>query len=314
MSSIIPSVSYHGQHAEILCETAQNKCELPFNFRFYKRGGPSSSIDIAVSAQFSENQLKTFLNIYKPAKVQIFDVREESHLFINGRAITISNGIANNANRSIEQKAISAKNKAFVQKVIDDTRVTIHTNGEKKKTVSESGETIAKFMVYMPIEVDVKEAKTEETLAAELDIGYVHIPITDHEEEAIIRNVDTIVNRLMTAFRETRVLYFHCKKGVGRSAHLGIMATILLEAKEKSFVEIKGDYEKEKDMHKWELIKLDKREKFFTHFHQYCSQTDPTKETFQSWMMKNNLTMSDLQPEDRRVMGPNGVKIKAKKH
>src|SRR5574343_298423 len=58
------------------------KNSLPRNFRDLNEFG----LNMIASAQFTEDELKTIIEKYKDRKITIIDLREETHVFLNGES------------------------------------------------------------------------------------------------------------------------------------------------------------------------------------------------------------------------------------
>ena len=283
-------VNYGAVHQEILCESAKNELGLPKRFRSYTLDNPYrplTQITLAISAQFSQYQVESVLKLHEKNTFKVIDAREEPHFFINGMAITVSNGLNNDANRGLSLEAIRNKNQDFVSSV-KKQKTKIIINGHLEKSKIKEGETYQKVERYIPEEVVVEEAETEEEYFSKRGISYEHIPLTDHEEMPILLHIDEIIEMLIASFKSKETLLFHCRGGKGRSTHLSLMAKMILEAKFKSYEAIKADYQG--PIFSLDLKNLNQREIFFKQFHRYCQGCEPDKISFKIWMENEKLT------------------------
>lgn len=163
---------------------------------------PKSNIAIyegfSTSAQLNEQELLSLIKtIEKP--LTIVDLRQETHGFVNGVAISWYSP-RNWANRGKSQSLVVTEEKQKLQKLRDSFFGILY--GKK----------------WIPIPFKVRNAYTEEELVAATAADYQRITVTDHlcpsEEQT-----QTLTKLFIAANSQKpcRWLHFHCYAGRGRS-------------------------------------------------------------------------------------------------
>ena len=147
----------------------------------------------------------------------VFDLRQETHLFVNGLPIT---WFATNdwANVGRTHGAIEAGEAARVQSLKPGSEITV-TGGDIKKSGAASS---------APVHVTVRDAKTERELVEANNAAYVRLTVTDHA-----RPLDEEVDRFILAVRalpENGWAHFHCEAGRGRTTTFMVLYDMLRNA------------------------------------------------------------------------------------
>ncbi len=208
-----------------LIENSANDYIAPKNFRITSALPEIKNLKLMGSAQFSEQNLQYVLAHY-PKPTYIIDLRQESHGFVNGIAISWQDqynwaNIKNTKeqNRRIENtllQGLEAKHHIIINKVAEKI------DGKLTKVI--------------PINLTVRQVSNEQQLAEKHGIKYLRFDIPDHH-----RPNDLEVDRFVGFIRDTpssEWLYFHCKAGKGRTTTFMTMTDMLRNAKDVSFEEI----------------------------------------------------------------------------
>ena len=225
---LIMSVNYSAKALEELrlIENAPNNNTLPDHFRLsndYKSKIKDKSINlkgldklnISGSGQFSDSGLSLIKDAIKN-KFYIIDIdlRQESHGFVNGIAISWE-AEKNDANKGLNlPEVIAVENKLLSSIKIGEPL----TFSNKKETV-------------IP-----KLVQTEEQVAKSKDIGYIRIPVTDGgfpTDDMIEYFIDFVQNQPKNSW-----LHFHCKEGIGRTTTFMIMYDLIKNHKDVSLNDI----------------------------------------------------------------------------
>lgn len=179
-------------------------------------------LTVSGSAQFTEEGLKALKEKYQKLSLMIVDLRRESHGFVDTLPISwmLWDNNWSNMGWSIEQIGEDEEKKLAVlrhEKTIVLTRVT-RVAGKKERS---------------PMPVTVTSAYTESNLCAREGLGYMRIPVTDHQapEEAQINQVIT----LYKTKPPSSWIHFHCKAGRGRTTVFLTFWDMLTNAKKDSF-------------------------------------------------------------------------------
>lgn len=192
-----------------------NSTSLPKNFRkttdvltdctfksLNKHG--LDKLNISGSGQFTQLNLPLIIKAI-PDNFSIIDIdlREESHGFINGSAISFEN-IYNNANSGLSLPEIINKENCDLSSIKLNNPLTLYNS---KKSI-------------IP-----KTVQNESNLIMDKDIKYVRIPVTDGNlpnDTMVDYFIDFVNNQPKNTW-----LHFHCKAGVGRTTTFMIMYDII---------------------------------------------------------------------------------------
>ena len=209
-----------------LLENSSNNNTLPHHFRMssdYKSIIKDKSINlkgldklnISGSAQFSDSGLSLIKEaIDNKFSVIDIDLRQESHGFVNGIAISWE-GKKNNLNKGLSLcEVLATENKLLASIKLREPL----TFSNKKETI-------------IP-----KSVQNELELTTSKDIEYIRIPITDGgfpTDDIIEYFIDFVKNQ-----PEDSWLHFHCKEGIGRTTTFMIMYDIIKNHKDVSLNDI----------------------------------------------------------------------------
>lgn len=179
------------------------------------------------SGEFCEKIFQTIKDKLGNKKVIIVDLREESHLFVNGMPVTwfaaydwINVGKTREDIEKDEQKKqekLLAEGKATFYQVIKKG-----PNG----TLAE----------VQPIELKIYNVKTEKELVTAAGLDYFRITATDHRRPQD-KDVDRFV-KFAKKLDNNTWLYFHCRAGRGRTTTFMVMYDMMHNAQKVSCEDI----------------------------------------------------------------------------
>lgn len=172
-------------------------------------------LNISGSGQFSEFNIKNLIkSIDSQLSIIDVDLREESHGFVNGTAISFANS-NNSANAGLTLTEVIQKENDDLSSINLNNKLTLYNTNKSIKP---------------------KVIKNEKTLAEDNNIGYLRIPVTDGN----LPN-DDMTNYFINFVNnqpENTWLHFHCKAGVGRTTTFMIMYDIMKNYNEVSLHDI----------------------------------------------------------------------------
>ncbi|MGN0026721.1 MAG: GxGYxYP domain-containing protein, partial [Clostridium sp.] len=209
-----------------MLENSSNNNILPHHFRMssnYKAIIKDDTINIkgldklniSGSAQFSDSGLSLIKeSINNNFSIIDIDLRQESHGFINGIAISFENE-KNNANKGLSLSEVLSTQ----DKLLDSIKIGIPI------TFYNTKETIVP-----------KSVQNELQVANSKEIGYIHIPVTDGgipTDDMVNYFFDFVKNQPKDSW-----LHFHCKEGIGRTTTFLIMYDIMKNHKDVNLNDI----------------------------------------------------------------------------
>jgi protein-tyrosine phosphatase len=177
------------------------------------------------SGEFTADNLKLVLARTR-GPVTVFDLRQETHIFINGLPIS---WFATNdwANVGRSQAAIEADESARVQSLKPGSEIAVHPGEAVKKAGVDSA---------TPQRVAVERASIERDIVEAGGAHYVRITVTDHA-----RPLDDEVDRFILAVRALPPAgwaHFHCEAGRGRTTIFMVLYDMLRNAAHLSLEDI----------------------------------------------------------------------------
>ena len=177
------------------------------------------------SGEFTADNLK-FVLAQAHGPVTVFDLRQETHIFVNGLPIS---WFATNdwANVGRTQSEIEADEAAQVQSLELGSEITVRPGETIKKADTGSA---------TPQPVIVEQASSERELVEANHAAYVRLTVTDHA-----RPLDEEVDRFILAVRELREngwAHFHCEAGRGRTTTFMVLYDMLRNATRVSLDDI----------------------------------------------------------------------------
>ncbi|MGG7144245.1 fused DSP-PTPase phosphatase/NAD kinase-like protein [Clostridium nigeriense] len=206
-----------------LLEDYPNNNTLPNHFR--KLTDEISDVDINLkgldklnisgSGQFSESALSLIKDsISKDFKIIDIDLRQESHGFVNGIAISWKN-LKNNANKGLSLSEVLYTENTLLNSIKIGSPITFYNT---KETIVPK---------YVQDELELTTSK---------EIGYLRIPVTDGNMPTDDM-VDYFIKFVNNQPKNTW-LHFHCKEGIGRTTTFMIMYDIMKNYKDVSLNDI----------------------------------------------------------------------------
>lgn len=224
-----------------------------------------ANLNISGSSQFSENSLiliKQSLGDAMP--IIIVDLRQESHGFINGIAISWS-GNRNKANKGLTKEEVLFDENMRLQSILLNKPLSI---GNK---------------LLIP-----KKVEDEEKLVQSYGMSYMRIPVTD-KEKPTNDMIDYFI-KFVRSLPKNTWLHFHCKGGVGRTGTFMVMYDMMKNAKNVSLQNIMNRQVLlgGKDLLRDELYLMNRskqRAKLIERFYIYCVENDDNfKTTWSQWI------------------------------
>ena len=231
-----------------------NEARLPNAFRVI------NELHVSGSSQFSEKSLCVMIPAIPSKDVTIVDLREESHGFVDGKAISW----------------YYPKNWGNVGKSIK--AISVDEN-ERLKSLMSKSVTLIYRKSLIPVPTTVSQVQSEEEIVTKYGLKYYRFPITDHT-----RPKDEQVDQFVAMMQKREGwMHFHCQAGKGRTTTVLAMYDMMINAKNKTFEEIISrqreiggiDLLAPADVGEWKYPYLIERAEFIKKFYQYC-QTDFT--------------------------------------
>lgn len=277
--------------ALMLCLTMDNKYTLPRNYRSMRdlhkipddKKSPSllglNKLKASGSAQFSEQGFLALLDNLpvNEFNVLIVDLREESHGFINGSAVTWrGENDWGNIHKSDEE-------------IIEDEHDRLNT-ALNQKLVSIQND---KNNPFDRTTYEVKNILTEYEFVASFGIDYYRLTLTDHIRPTDV-DVDTFIEFMKSLPKDTWV-HFHCAAGKGRTSTFLTMLDMLHNAKTVSLSDIftrqallgGKNFQEMPDSNKWNYFYCLDRIEFLRDFYRFCSETNGNI-SWSDWNKNNN--------------------------
>lgn len=212
------------------------------------------TLNISGSQQFSKMNLPLLLkSIDTNLPIIDFDLRQESHGFINGLPISFKNE-HNNASENLTDSQILKKEKEQLDSIKIGVPLTL--SNKSNKTI-------------IP-----KEVIDEKALAASNNIKYVRIFATD-EIPPTPPVIDSFVNEVKN-IDEKSWLHFHCKEGIGRTTTFMIFYDMMNNYKNVSADDIINRQLALVDFNADDirLLTSERRINSFNLFYNYCKDTN----------------------------------------
>jgi protein tyrosine phosphatase len=277
----------------ILVLDMRNALELPKNFRttsddLSKKTQINteglSKLYIAGGGQFSKLGLEKILNKLHTKHLTIVDLRQESHGFLNGNAVSWY-GPSNATNAEKSSQEILEIQEQLLNELGKEQNAIVYEILEKTSDM--------KIADTRPLEFAVHRTAAENEIAEKFQLGYRRLFVQDY-----LAPSDLEVDRFIQIVKELPLdqwIYFHCRAGVGRTTTFMTLYDMMYNAKKVSFEDILA---RQKALGGKDLIKLprpsqykylssQKRLTFLKQFYQYAHDNhDNFETTWSNWNKK----------------------------
>lgn len=208
----------------IVSDEQKKDSALPRNFRNFLTLDASKlrcntqglkKLPCMASGQFTEDEFKKAISDVLPGNILVIDLRLEDHYFFDGKPYCWYSE-ENNANKDKTAEQILAGENArqeyfqYTEEVFVQNEVEILSERSSKLTQR----------------LSFKQALTEEQLVSRLGCQYRRFTVLDHH-----RPLDTDVEaylQLCLGLPKDKILYLHCRGGMGRATTFLIMMDIIL--------------------------------------------------------------------------------------
>lgn len=189
------------------------------------------NIKTSGSAQFSERGLEELQKKLNQKDLVIIDLREEPHGFINGAPVSWMYKDGRWPDKNLSYDKIEEQEKELLKNALKEVHITIYRifkNRDEEDEIFHDE--------FIPVATTVKNVTTESNLCAKMGLGYVRVPITDHDAPT-----DSNVNTFMIFYKarpEGSWTHVHCRGGRGRTSTVLIMIDMIHNAKKLTFDQI----------------------------------------------------------------------------
>ncbi|MBY0461808.1 MAG: hypothetical protein K2Q34_01330 [Alphaproteobacteria bacterium] len=250
-----------------------------------------AELNVSASAQFSSKQLKTIVDEVisdkhiTPNQFIIVDLRQETHLFINGYPVSFfSPNFSNSWGRST--KETEQDESAQRERLLEEPVALVHYVIEKGKKGA-LGKTLKELET-------IHQVQTEEMLAKQLGVQYVRFAVSDH-----MRPSDEIVDEFISfvkALPKESWVHFHCRGGSGRTSTFMTMYDMIKNGKYLGKNDILArqvsmggkNLHNTKSEDKFRNSLAAERQKFLDKFYSYVQATDGLgTQPWSVWVKKN---------------------------
>lgn len=264
-----------------------NEEELPKKFRMctdtlkQENGlNPSTTglkeLQASASAQFSENSLHAIIRKLPSSQITIVDLRQESHGFINGIAVSWY----------VERNWIN-KGKSLTE-IREDERTRLGQVANYPIAILYTGK---KF----PVPIWVRNTKNEEEVVVTRHLGYLRIPVTDHLKPSD-QDVDLFISFVKSLPRNSLWLHFHCAAGEGRSTTFLAMYDMMHNATKVKLQDIflrqyllGGINFLNETSTDWRKKYIEERKLFLRQFYVYCQQNPLFQKSWTTWLSEQRV-------------------------
>lgn len=236
LAFILSSLAWAYLPDPLLVLDARNAAHLAKNFRMSSSSVKKperlnltglSDLHMMGSAQFSELGLKSALDRVGAKSAMIIDLRQESHGYLNGNAISWY-GKRNAANEGKTSKTIELEQAHLLAGLDRQEKVKAY----KIKERSEDGG----IENAQPVEFAVHQVLSESDLADKYHLAYHRYYVQDHhapDDKTVDKFVSSVKN-----VSASKWIYIHCRGGSGRTTTFMSMYDMMHNAKTVSFDDI----------------------------------------------------------------------------
>lgn len=252
--------------------------ELPRNWRTAKKYLSDNSINlsglnklqVSGSGQFNEKAFVYLTHQLPNVRIIVLDLREESHLIVNGTSISWTDGQENRGNSG----------KTLAEIVAD----------EQNRLEQIKGEGLA--MKHSPLsthEFGKNLVQTEKELVESLGLTYLRIPVADHNAPSNA-TVDQYI-ALIKGLGTNDWIHVHCKAGKGRTTTFMSIYDMMKNSRNVTLMDILA---RQKllggtDLTAWQRktvrdITLKARFEFIKKFYRYCKEVPLFDKAWSEWL------------------------------
>lgn len=186
-----------------------------------------ADLNIAGGSQFSKLSLQSLLQKIPSKHITIIDLRQESHGFLNGNAISWY-GWKNAGNAGLSTQQIESRQNRLLGELEMQPLVKVVV-----VLTTTPNQQIAKTKT---IEFSVHNVSSEEDLVKQSKFGYERVYVEDHAVPSP-KQVDRFI-QIIKRMPRLQWIYFHDRAGLGRVTTFMVMFDILRNAKRVSFEDI----------------------------------------------------------------------------
>jgi hypothetical protein len=247
-----------------------------------------AELHVSGSSQYDQSQLEALLERIggKSETVYLIDLRQESHVFLNG--IAVSWYAANdwsNVGRPLQW--IEEDERTRLVRLVAARKATVAS------IVKSSGgqQGASQVSARDPVTIEISDAVTESGLATQLGVEYRRIPTPDH-----CRPADDMVEdfvRFVGALPDEAWLHFHCHGGDGRTTTFLALYDMIRNANQVSLDDIVARQSMLGQYHLfgsggtgWKAAVYAARTLFIKDFYQYA-QTGYPRMSWLEWVKQN---------------------------
>ncbi len=248
-------------------------------------------LGMSASQQLSAAQLRQLIEEFPSKKFTIVNLREETHFFLNGLPISITNK-ENDANKGKSLNQIEEYESNIHQLLNQKEKLILYKRIKKKEVINGKKEKIVHFIPEKTI--CLNEIENEEILVKHLKGNFVRIPLTDHTGFPSTAQLDQLVSLYDTQKKENSWVHFHCAGGRGRSSTAMTIFAILNWANSLSLTEILSRLELRGNKELIKPITANKKNSkradlnFWAEFYQFAQQRNDTM-AWSSWQKDHSL-------------------------
>ncbi len=247
-------------------------------------------LNISGSHQFSVNGIR-FIKSSIGAKLPILDIdlRQESHGFLNGNAVSWANKL-NNANAGMSLDQVLKAEEAMLNGIVLNKPI--------------------RFFNHPKISIRPKKVQSEKQVVESHKISYLRVPVTDGKLPSDDM-VDYFV-KAISSLREPTWLHFHCKEGIGRTTTFMAMYDMMKNAKTISAEEIIDRQVAMANLSPNSVQSFYSKERieFLKAFHKYCIENTDNFKT--NWSqsrqpLTSGFVKNTMQPKELFVISQDNI-------
>lgn len=240
------------------------------------------ALNISGSGQFTGENLKNIIPLFKFKKVYVIDLRQESHGFLDNTPISWY-GYRDAENKNRTTKEINLREKELLSNLALIKKTLVYTR------IKQGGD-----VTFKPSSFTFERAYTEEALVKNNHLKYKRFTVQDYHAPTVVE-VDKFLDFVKHLPPKTW-LHFHCHAGRGRTTTFMVLYDILKNAPKVSLQDILQrqaliggkDLQDTNTPKTWKIAESQGRLAFIQAFYAY--RIDPNgygKQTFSVWMKKS---------------------------